>query len=265
MLCHLYLDPVSLKASKQKVKTGWRTMFVLSGEHRRLLLLDPFTLTTARVFRIILGKGKIIKNNKTVLDYLTKTCNECSRRQIALKKWPRYAITQLMLELLNKEVVSIDQVIPFIDELKLSVSKRRYQVMAKKKAEDSVLDENDFTDVEDVFSEGPGETEVSDEGSEKPKKPRQSRLRFPADGVITLNVSDNPKRAGSKAHGVFALYRDQMTVAEFLEAGGTTGDLNWDANRNFISVSGVEVPAASETVTDDTASDESTADESVAL
>lgn len=47
-------------------------------------------------------------------------------------------------------------------------------------------------------------------------------------------VADNPKKPGSASHMRFALYRVGMTVSEFLAAGGTMGDVKWDAERGFI-------------------------------
>ena len=52
--------------------------------------------------------------------------------------------------------------------------------------------------------------------------------------VIRVLVETNPKRRGTSAHDRFALYRDGMTVAQFLAAGGTRGDLTWDQERAFI-------------------------------
>lgn len=54
--------------------------------------------------------------------------------------------------------------------------------------------------------------------------------------VITVLVKDNPKRPGSKSHARFALYKTGMTVGEFLAAGGTSGDVAWDARHKFIEV-----------------------------
>lgn len=64
------------------------------------------------------------------------------------------------------------------------------------------------------------------------------------DARITLLVEGNPKRPGSKAHGVFALYRDGMTLQEFLDAAGAvaTPNLVYDATHGFIAVEGWEVP-----------------------
>jgi hypothetical protein len=52
--------------------------------------------------------------------------------------------------------------------------------------------------------------------------------------LIRVLADRNPKRPGTAAHDRFALYVDGMTVAEFLRAGGTRGDLQWDQERCFI-------------------------------
>lgn len=54
------------------------------------------------------------------------------------------------------------------------------------------------------------------------------------DRVIRLLVTTNPKRPGTSSHDRFARYRDGMTVAQFVAAGGTTGDLTWDQTHSFI-------------------------------
>lgn len=53
-------------------------------------------------------------------------------------------------------------------------------------------------------------------------------------------VGPNPKKQGSASYDRFALYREGMTVQEFLEAGGTTGDVKWDTERGFIKLEGQE-------------------------
>jgi len=53
---------------------------------------------------------------------------------------------------------------------------------------------------------------------------------------ITVLVKENPKREGTNGYKHFALYKKGMTVGEFLEAGGTTGDLDWDVRHNFIKL-----------------------------
>ena len=52
--------------------------------------------------------------------------------------------------------------------------------------------------------------------------------------VIRLLTTHNPKRAGTEGHVRFALYRDGMSVAQFLAAGGRRADVRWDQERNFI-------------------------------
>lgn len=59
---------------------------------------------------------------------------------------------------------------------------------------------------------------------------------------ITLLVDSNPKRPGSKAYGVFALYEDGMTVQDFLDRAGkaATPNLVYDAAHGFIAVEGYQ-------------------------
>jgi hypothetical protein len=52
--------------------------------------------------------------------------------------------------------------------------------------------------------------------------------------VITLLVTDNPKRVGSAARERFTLYRSGMTVGQFLAAGGLRADISWDVDHGFI-------------------------------
>ena len=51
---------------------------------------------------------------------------------------------------------------------------------------------------------------------------------------VKLLVAENPKRAGAAER--FALYKDGMTVAKYLELGGTMADVRWDIKQQFISV-----------------------------
>ena len=54
--------------------------------------------------------------------------------------------------------------------------------------------------------------------------------------VIILLVSGNPKHPTSAAFQRFDLYRDGMTVGDFLNAGGTRQDLWYDQDHGFIRV-----------------------------
>jgi hypothetical protein len=62
--------------------------------------------------------------------------------------------------------------------------------------------------------------------------------------VITLLVEKNPKRPTAAAWARFELYRSGQTVAEFLAAGGTKGDLSWDRVHDFIRIDEVQAQAA---------------------
>lgn len=76
-----------------------------------------------------------------------------------------------------------------------------------------------------------------------------TRRSFPDAAIITMGVDgegrpysaeNSPKRAGSKAHRVFACYKDGMTVADFKQAVGDSGEalnnLRYDAGRGYVSV-----------------------------
>lgn len=56
------------------------------------------------------------------------------------------------------------------------------------------------------------------------------------DMVITVIVAANPKRPGKKNWDRFQLYYTHKTVGEFIAAGGHRGDLKWDVERKFITV-----------------------------
>lgn len=52
----------------------------------------------------------------------------------------------------------------------------------------------------------------------------------------TWGPEHNPKRAGSDAHKLFTLYRQGMTVADFVKAGGTGAALKYDSTKGYITV-----------------------------
>lgn len=55
------------------------------------------------------------------------------------------------------------------------------------------------------------------------------------DGMkITVLAKENPKRAGAAAR--FALYKNGLTIGEYVAAGGTLADIRWDTKMNYISV-----------------------------
>lgn len=46
----------------------------------------------------------------------------------------------------------------------------------------------------------------------------------------------NPKKVGSKSFDTFAKYKDEMTVDDFVKAGGSKADIAWDSKKGFISI-----------------------------
>lgn len=59
--------------------------------------------------------------------------------------------------------------------------------------------------------------------------------------LIRILAESCPKRPGTKAHDLWQLYRDGMTVAQFLAAGGTRAALMWDQERAFIRLADADV------------------------
>jgi hypothetical protein len=71
-----------------------------------------------------------------------------------------------------------------------------------------------------------------------------ARALVPRDGIIKILIEGNPKRGKSAER--FALYQNGMTVADFIKAGGTSGDVNWDIGKNLISVTPAQGAAPAE-------------------
>lgn len=53
---------------------------------------------------------------------------------------------------------------------------------------------------------------------------------------IKVLASENPKREGSAAHKKFSLYKNGMTVGEFLDKGGTSSCIAYDVKHGYIEV-----------------------------
>lgn len=66
--------------------------------------------------------------------------------------------------------------------------------------------------------------------------PRAGKTLYADDAVIRVLATENPKRAGSRAAKEWELYRDGMTVRDYLQAGGSRAGIKWDADREFIRV-----------------------------
>ncbi len=56
------------------------------------------------------------------------------------------------------------------------------------------------------------------------------------EGRIKVLAKENPKRVGSASRERFSLYRNGMSVTEFLKAGGSRADIRWDIKHGFIEV-----------------------------
>lgn len=73
-----------------------------------------------------------------------------------------------------------------------------------------------------------------------PRAPRSAAPRGPAkrgsDPRVVTYVGPNPKKEGSASHARFALYKEGMTVDQFVAAGGTIADVKWDSERGFIKL-----------------------------
>lgn len=73
---------------------------------------------------------------------------------------------------------------------------------------------------------------------------RQPRGPAPPDNRVLATVAPNPKKAGSKAHSVYACYVQGQTVREFVDAVKATGksdkeameNLKYDMSRGFVTL-----------------------------
>ena len=75
--------------------------------------------------------------------------------------------------------------------------------------------------------------------AKKAKKPATNGKRqrkFSDDQKITLLVEGNPRRKGSATYKIYALYKDGMTVGQFLQKGGRLVDVAADVERKHIKV-----------------------------
>lgn len=59
---------------------------------------------------------------------------------------------------------------------------------------------------------------------------------FSSSQKITLLVTENPKRSGSRAYKLYSKYATCGTVGGYLQAGGKRSDLRWDVGKKFISI-----------------------------
>jgi hypothetical protein len=65
---------------------------------------------------------------------------------------------------------------------------------------------------------------------------KKRRHRFSKQAVIKLLVAENPKRKGTLAYDRYACYRDGITIAEYVAAGGRSGDIKHDIKFGYIEL-----------------------------
>ncbi len=63
------------------------------------------------------------------------------------------------------------------------------------------------------------------------------RYQPSGEAIIIVLAQENPKQPGSRARNRFGLYKNGMTVQEFLNAGGLIADIYFDISRAYIAVS----------------------------
>lgn len=64
-----------------------------------------------------------------------------------------------------------------------------------------------------------------------------TRRRINKQSKITVLVEENPKRQNTAAYDRFALYETGMTIAEYIDAGGRSGDIHHDMTAGYIELS----------------------------
>jgi hypothetical protein len=60
--------------------------------------------------------------------------------------------------------------------------------------------------------------------------------KFSDDQKITLLVEGNPRRMGSETYKIYELYKNGMTVGDFIKKGGRLVDVAADVQRKHIKV-----------------------------
>ena len=71
---------------------------------------------------------------------------------------------------------------------------------------------------------------------EKSVKRSAFQSLYPEDMKLTVLVTENPKKQGSKSRERFEHYFTSKTVGEFLEKGGTYADIAYDLGRSRIKL-----------------------------
>lgn len=61
------------------------------------------------------------------------------------------------------------------------------------------------------------------------------------ESALTWFVTTNPRSKGRATYDRFEAYLGTATVAEYMAAGGTLGDLRWDLRSGYLAIEGVEL------------------------
>ena len=75
-------------------------------------------------------------------------------------------------------------------------------------------------------------------GEKKGEGKKTSVPRLNQEAKVKILTEANPKREGSKSRERYALYKNGQTVGQFLEAGGTTADVRYDVEHDYIQLIG---------------------------
>lgn len=65
---------------------------------------------------------------------------------------------------------------------------------------------------------------------------KKTRQRVNKNAIINITGIANPKRPGTLACARFDLYTNGMTVAEYVAAGGRSGDVLYDVAQGYITL-----------------------------
>lgn len=74
----------------------------------------------------------------------------------------------------------------------------------------------------------------------QPQRRQAHRAQRSDPRTIHLRVMSCPKKPGTGAWDLWQLYRDGMTVDEFMQAGGTRAAVKYDSDHGFIELRGPE-------------------------
>lgn len=89
-------------------------------------------------------------------------------------------------------------------------------------------------------ADAPTKEDTVAKSKSKPKKANGNGAKRGAAGrgdkKIHILSKENPKRKGTEAHKLFALYKNGMSVAEALAKGVPSGYISWDVKHKYIEL-----------------------------